>query len=119
VAGPNAAKPETAEMLDEWRAAERALATATQGRKAAQAAATAAEQAEKAATATAAAARAALVAATAAEASAQATAAAAVAVTRAARGDIEETERLEDEATTVESVARDRYHEAEARARRR
>ena len=117
--GDNDRPPGTAETLEEWRAAERALATAMMGREAAEIAAAAAQIAENAAVRTAEAARAALSAATAAQESARATADASRAASEAARGEVVRRTGMETDATSAETTARDRYREAEGRARTR
>jgi len=111
--------PTSADTLNDWRAAERALATATAGREAAEVAAEAASLAETAATRTADAARAALEAATEAEQTARLTADAARTATLAARGELVKRQDHEAAATAAEGNARDAYRAAEERARSR
>ena len=111
--------PTSSETLSDWRAAERALATAAAGREAAEAAAEAAALAESAAVHTADAARAALEAAVEAEESARRTADAARGATEAARGELTRRHGAETDAAAAEGHARDAYREAEDRARNR
>ena len=106
-----------AKALDEWRSAERGLATATKGREAAAAAAKAAEIAERAATQTSEAAHAAFEAATLADSSARATADAARVALAAASGDLTESVDNLAIASAGEAAAHQRFREAEDRAR--
>jgi len=111
--------PTSAETLNEWRAAERALAGATAQREAAELAAEAATLAESAAVKTATAAKSALDAATDAAETARVTAEAAKTATLAARGELRKRQGMETEAAANEGEARDAYRAAEDRARSR
>jgi exonuclease SbcC len=111
--------PSSAETLTDWRAAERALSTATANREASELAAEAAALAEQAATRTAEAARTALEAATRAEETARRTAEAASSATVAARGELMKRQGAETDAIAAEDSARDAYRAAEERARNR
>ena len=100
----------TAELLDEWRAAERATAAAAEAAEAAQRAASEAVRAAEAATRAAASARAALVAAqqTVTDADAAETASGEAAVAAGVKSDRANDHR--DAVQGVENVARERFH---------
>lgn len=109
----------TPEALEQWRAAERAVAVARRGRLSAQVAADAAADAANAANATAAAAKTALESMTLAEASAAKTAATARMVVQSTLADIADADADVALMEVDEAAAQGRYHDAEKRAKDR